>query len=85
MSGTIEPAPMSDRDLSLSRLIDAPRAAVPGLHDTDRCLRDEDGKTRYTARARHWTPADKQAHEAMGFHQGWGICADQLARLAGSL
>lgn len=39
------------------------------------------GKTRYTARARHWTAADREAHEKMGFHQGWGICADQLAAL----
>src|SRR5580700_9570879 len=43
---------------------------------------DEDGKTRYTARVRHWTVADREAHEKMGFHQGWGICADQLTSLA---
>jgi uncharacterized protein YndB with AHSA1/START domain len=42
---------------------------------------DEGGKTRYTARARHWTVADREAYEKMGFHQGWGICADQLAAL----
>jgi uncharacterized protein YndB with AHSA1/START domain len=42
---------------------------------------DEGGKTRYTARARHWTVADREAHEKMGFHEGWGICADQLAAL----
>ncbi|MDB5433104.1 MAG: polyketide cyclase [Caulobacter sp.] len=41
----------------------------------------EDGKTRYTALARHWSAEDKQAHEAMGFHVGWGICADQLEAL----
>ncbi len=40
------------------------------------------GRTKYTARARHWTKADKEAHEAMGFHQGWGLCADQLAAVA---
>lgn len=40
------------------------------------------GKTKYTARARHWTAEDKAAHEKMGFHEGWGICADQLADLA---
>ena len=43
------------------------------------------GKTRYTARARHWTAADREAHEKMGFHEGWGICADQLAALAKTL
>ena len=40
-----------------------------------------DGKTRYTARARHWTVEDREAHEKMGFHEGWGQCADQLAEL----
>jgi uncharacterized protein YndB with AHSA1/START domain len=45
----------------------------------------EGGKTRYTARARHWTVADREAHEKMGFHQGWGICTDQLEALAKKL
>jgi uncharacterized protein YndB with AHSA1/START domain len=40
-----------------------------------------DGKTKYTARARHWTVADRETHEKMGFHQGWGQCADQLEAL----
>lgn len=39
------------------------------------------GKTKYTARARHWTVADCEAHEKMGFHTGWGQCADQLEAL----
>lgn len=43
---------------------------------------DEGGKTRYTARAAHWTKEDRDQHLAMGFHEGWGICADQLAELA---
>jgi uncharacterized protein YndB with AHSA1/START domain len=42
----------------------------------------EAGKTRYTARVRHWTKEDYDTHVAMGFHQGWGQCADQLAALA---
>jgi uncharacterized protein YndB with AHSA1/START domain len=46
---------------------------------------DEGGKTRYTARVRHWTAEDREAHEKMGFHQGWGQCADQLAALAAKL
>jgi uncharacterized protein YndB with AHSA1/START domain len=37
--------------------------------------------TRYTARALHWTAADREAHEKMGFHDGWGKCTDQLAAL----
>lgn len=43
------------------------------------------GKTRYTAIARHWTVADREAHEQMGFHAGWGIAADQLAAVAAKL
>ena len=46
---------------------------------------DEGGKTRYTARVYHWTVADKEAHEKMGFHQGWGICTDQLEALVAKI
>ncbi|ACM27291.1 SRPBCC family protein [Agrobacterium rhizogenes] len=40
------------------------------------------GKTRYTATVLHWTAEDREAHEKMGFHEGWGQCTDQLAALA---
>lgn len=43
------------------------------------------GKTRYTARARHWTKEDCESHEKMGFHQGWGVATDQLTALARTL
>ena len=46
---------------------------------------DEVGKTRYTARVRHWTVADRETHEKMGFHKGWGLCTDQLAVLVAKL
>jgi uncharacterized protein YndB with AHSA1/START domain len=42
---------------------------------------DDGGRTRYTARVRHWSVEDRETHEKMGFHQGWGQCADQLAAL----
>jgi uncharacterized protein YndB with AHSA1/START domain len=45
----------------------------------------EGGKTRYTARVRHWTVADRETHEKMGFHQGWGICTDQLTALVAKI
>jgi uncharacterized protein YndB with AHSA1/START domain len=41
-------------------------------------------KTRYSARVHHWNQADREAHEAMGFHAGWAICAEQLAALVES-
>jgi uncharacterized protein YndB with AHSA1/START domain len=40
------------------------------------------GKTKYTALVRHWSVADRETHEKMGFHRGWGQCTDQLAALA---
>jgi uncharacterized protein YndB with AHSA1/START domain len=43
------------------------------------------GMTRYTARARHWSEADREAHEKMGFAEGWGQCTSQLAELAATL
>ena len=42
---------------------------------------NHNGKTKYTARVRHWTVADREAHEKMGFYEGWGKCTDQLAAL----
>lgn len=39
------------------------------------------GKTKYTARALHWSVEDREAHEKMGFHEGWGICTEQLEAL----
>jgi uncharacterized protein YndB with AHSA1/START domain len=44
-----------------------------------------DGTTRYTAIARHWSVEDRKTHEQMGFHEGWGVCADQMAALARTL
>jgi uncharacterized protein YndB with AHSA1/START domain len=45
----------------------------------------EAGKTKYTARVRHWTVEDREMHEKMGFHEGWGLCADQLAALVAKI
>ena len=43
---------------------------------------DEDGKTRYTAGARHWTAEAMQQHEAMGFAEGLGKVDEQLEEVA---
>ncbi len=42
----------------------------------------EGGATRYVATARHARPEDAARHRDMGFHDGWGTVADQLATLA---
>ena len=48
-------------------------------------LEDEGGKTRYTARVLHWSYADREQHEKMGFHDGWGQCIQQLGEVASKL
>jgi uncharacterized protein YndB with AHSA1/START domain len=42
-------------------------------------------KTKYTALVRHWTEADREAHEKMGFHKGWNQATDQLVALVETL
>lgn len=42
-------------------------------------------KTRYVARVRHFTKADRDDHEARGFQGGWGMATEQLEEVARSL
>lgn len=44
-------------------------------------IEPEGSGTRYTGRARHWTPESMAHHKEMGFDEGWGIMADQLKAL----
>lgn len=46
---------------------------------------EENGQTRYTATARHWTAEARDNHAAMGFEQGWGVVAEQLEGVAKGL
>ena len=45
----------------------------------------EDGRTRYRAVALHKNAQDRDTHDRMGFHEGWGTVADQLEQVARSL
>jgi uncharacterized protein YndB with AHSA1/START domain len=45
-------------------------------------IEPDGGGTRYRASARHWTQEAMEEHRQMGFEQGWGAVADQLAELA---
>ncbi len=47
-------------------------------------MRDHPGGTEYTATATHRDSADRDRHEELGFHDGWGTVARQLAELAES-
>lgn len=44
-------------------------------------LRDHPQGTDYVATAMHKSPADRTSHEEMGFFDGWGTVARQLAEL----
>jgi uncharacterized protein YndB with AHSA1/START domain len=43
------------------------------------------GKTAYRVVVRHWTAEDREAHEKMGFQDGWTTAARQLEALAQTL
>ena len=44
-----------------------------------------DGRTRYKAVAMHKDQGDRDTHEAMGFHEGWGTVTGQLEEVAQQL
>jgi uncharacterized protein YndB with AHSA1/START domain len=44
-------------------------------------IKAEGAGTRYTASARHWDAETMAQHDAMGFTEGWGQVADQLAEI----
>lgn len=48
-------------------------------------LEAKGNNTLYNATVLHNSNEHKIAHEAMGFHEGWGICLDQLVELAKTL
>lgn len=60
----------------------APEPFLTGIVDMQE---DGAGGTVYTVTARHRTQAAREAHEAMGFYQGWGTATNQLAELARTL
>ena len=57
------------------------RQQILALAGSDSEIVDLHGKTLYTARAWHWSAVDRQAHEEMGFHRGWGESLDRLVAL----
>lgn len=60
-------------------------ALLPGYRPSEKpfftaiiALEKQGKGTRYTATAIHRDEAGLKQHEAMGFHEGWGQCLDQL-------
>ncbi len=64
-----QPAPETDKN---SEGCDFPFTAIITFSDLP------GGKTKYVARGLHRNEQEMKKHETMGFHEGWGICADQL-------
>lgn len=59
---------------------DRPVPAEPFMIGCWEIAPDGDG-TLYTASARHWSEDSMKSHAEMGFEQGWGAVADQLAAI----
>lgn len=57
------------------------RPAANGFVTAIITLDDHPQGTSYCARALHKSRADREKHEALGFHAGWGSVAAQLAEL----
>jgi uncharacterized protein YndB with AHSA1/START domain len=47
-------------------------------------MKDHSDGTEYTATAMHRNVADRDQHEQLGFHDGWGTVTRQLAELVES-
>ena len=56
-------------------------AGQPFLFSAVITLEPHEGGTRYRALAIHADAAGREAHAAMGFHDGWGAALDQLVAL----
>ena len=81
----LDVTPMS-RIVSTSMLTGGWRPHSPWLAMTAIfTLADEDGGTRFIARAMHTSQADSDKHREMGFEHGWGIMIAQLEQAAMAL
>jgi uncharacterized protein YndB with AHSA1/START domain len=75
-----------ERIVFTSSLLEGWRPATPWLAMTAIITMEDEGSgTRYTARVLHKDEEDQRKHEEMGFHEGWGICIEQLGGLAQEL
>lgn len=76
----------AERLVFTSLLLGGWRPATPWLPFTAVVtMTDEGAGTRYVATAMHPDAATCERHAGLGFHEGWGICIDQLEALARTL
>ncbi|MFJ4225083.1 SRPBCC domain-containing protein [Microbacterium sp. NPDC089695] len=72
------------RRLVFTNVIDRswhPAAPTPVGMTAEVRLEDHEDGTRYRAIVRHASPADRDTHDALGFHEGWGAVTAALAAL----
>jgi uncharacterized protein YndB with AHSA1/START domain len=62
-----------------------PANPAPVAMTAEVILRDHADGTDYRIIARHSDPAARDTHAELGFAEGWGTVADQLARFASAL
>lgn len=72
----------SERLVFTNALVDGWRPAEQPFMTAIITLADHPLGTDYRAQVMHKNGADRTMHENLGFHDGWGTVADQLARLA---
>lgn len=60
------------------------RPAESGFLTAVITMKDHPDGTEYVATAMHGTIADRNQHEELGFHDGWGTVIRQLAALVES-
>jgi len=73
-----------ERIVFTNALVGGWRPAEQGFMTAVITFRDHPEGTEYTAYAMHRNRADRDWHEEMGFHDGWGTVAAQLAALVES-
>lgn len=74
----------TERRLVFTNAIDSswrPTAPAPVLMTAEIALVDHADGTAYTATVRHGSPEDRDRHEELGFHDGWGSVTEALAAL----
>lgn len=85
MEGVVLEAVPARRLVTTDALTADWRPQAPFMVRIDTFEPDGEGRTRYTATARHWTREAMDQHREMGFEQGWNAATDQLVEVVGRL
>jgi uncharacterized protein YndB with AHSA1/START domain len=81
MSGCFLAVETGERIVLTNALVGGWRPAEQPFMTAVITLRDHPDSTDYAAHVMHKDNADRNMHEELGFHDGWGTVVEQLARL----